>query len=257
MKIEYLDNELKRKYKSILSQHTIIDSIVGSLPSSIGLSQDLKNVNTKVVDITRGNSFLCITILLENIPVDIRINYENKKISVSSINLPYQIIYDDYSRKFLAPRGYKYQNNDRIIFDKYLVRLNPASISKHAFILSCIKNEYDIYLDVYSSFFDKNEFINKLLYSDNSIDNIGDLMLLISQILNLNECKIKVEDCTNKIVIDNGKLADYSEYLEFQNEVQRIYFSNNEFYIERKTCEKCEASSYIKKLGVYNGKEKK
>ena len=258
MKIEYASNELKKMYKTIANAHTVVYSIVDRLPLVIDhfAIKDKKDIMGKVVDITNGNNLICITILVGSIPVDITIY--NKKIKVSSIYLPYKVVYDDYFKRNFVPIGYEYQNKDKILLNKYLARLNPSYANTYLFKLECASGEYSICID--SDSFNKNEFIQKLLYNDTIIHNFKDLMLIISKIIDLNKTKIKISDKNNnRIIIDYGNLTDYIEYRKNKDEEQKVYLDNNEIYVERKIHQKEdeETTSYIKKIGVYNGKEKK
>lgn len=262
MKIDFIDSEIKKQYKSIVNNHVAALYVIDELPKiaeKLSVNNDKKNKG-KIVDVTIGTSFACITVLIDNIPFDININYDDKKIKIASIKLPYKIVYDDYPKKYFIPNGYEYQKEDRIVFHKYLTRLNPTYANMYLFKMTCVKNEYNISIEADSGWFNKKDFIQKLLDIESNISSIKNLMLILSQILDLKKCKIKVVDRdNNKIMINHGVLVDYYEYRRNENEKQRIFFENDEFYVERIICEKDqgEVSSYIKKLGVYNGKEKK
>ena len=263
MRIEYSSNDIKKKYKTIANKHTIVYSIVHALEKIIKLvSYDTKENDIKITNVINELHGSLITMETLNNIVNIYIDYHNKKVNVISSLLPYKIIYDDYPRKYFAPSGYEYDSDERTIFHKYLARLNKEYQNTFIFTLieKNIDNKYNVLLDLEDSCIDISVFLNNLLNYDNNITNIKDLLIVISNLISLEKCKIKVTDAKGNIInINNGNLINYVEYREDENKKQKIFLKDNEFYIEKSITEEyCEdTTSFIKKIGVNYGKEKR
>lgn len=250
-KISFIDGETKKYYKRILHDHPVLAKIMMT-------EFQLDNKSIRIEKIT--NELYGINILVNDRGKLITVTIEllNKEIIIKDRSLSYQTIYDD-NLNCVIPKYYEYCNNQRKILRKINVPIKPVYQSVYALILKENDKSYNITLVGGEKNFDISVLIQNLLTYVKDINNIRDLLITISNLLDLSYFVIKLSDNNGSLIrIDNGNLMDYLEYRDANDEKQKIILKNNEFIMERRIKEKCcEEVSYIKKLGVYHGKEKR
>ena len=251
--LDFLSDSAKDKYKKTLNIYPVLDGII---INEFGLSKN----KIKIIDVI--NELYNTDVIVEKNKklIVVTIDLINKKIIIDNPTLPYKTVYDNYLKKYIAPEYYLYQNKKRTVLRKHMVKLNPVYANKYAFQIKENSNEYGVVIDVNIEGFDINYLIKKLLEYDIDINNLHDLLMVISKIIDLHLIRITITDKNgSRITVDMGTLKEYVEYRDTEKEKQKIFLHNNEFIIEKKTIEKYDddITPFMKRLGVYNGKEKR
>ena len=185
------------------------------------------------------------------------IDYFKKQVYVRDPNMPYLLIYDFYSNN-ISLHGYLYQNDERSVIHEATNQINGFS---YIFDINDDDKEYKVNIFSQDNELDSKKFIDKLLNYKTKFNSIKDLFIAINDIVDTELFNIEITDSLNsKINMIYGRMLKYEEYrVNKDNEKDKIYLSDGKFYVEKKVKEECneEMLSFVKKIGVYNGKEKR
>ena len=247
------NEEVKKQFKYILNNHPALSGVMI-------YEFDLENNKIQIAEIT--NDLYGNNVIVNNNGeyAIVTIDFIRQKILIKHLKLPYQKIFDNHPRKCIIPNGYEYKKENRTIFRKCLVRLNPGYSNKNILIFKENDLEYNINIISNKKDFEINDFIDKLLNYNKKIANIRDLLTAINGIIDLAYFELKIMDSFGSdIEIHYAMLSKYREYQDMENESRKIYLKNDEFFVEKRIKEKYDEDDitpFMKKLGVYNGKEK-
>ena len=248
--VEFNNDEIKEYYKSLIRNQQGLSSVMLSL---------LQNNNLIIQDILNDDYIIQIIVNSDDDLINVNIDLLKNKIYVISTKNEYKEIYDNFPKKHVAPIGYEYSNGN-----KKLIKQNTFNLDNrpkaHYYDISEDGVNYNVLVVDDKNSFNEQEFIKKILYNNTSYKSIRELLVTILNMPDLGKYTFKMTDTKGGIaIIDHGNLVSYMEFKEKNKEYQKIYLENNEFYVERKVKEVYEddMTTYIKKLGECNGKEKR
>ena len=248
-KLEYNDKETKKKYLAIVNNHPAIEKII-----NFELCYD--DVKPKILQVLCYLQGSCIVISKKNEIYNLSINYLRKKIEFGNVARDDKTIYDNHLEHIFSPIGYEYTNNKRTIFRKRVISYE----NNYFMTINEDNKKYTLELNGGNSKFYIDILTTKLLNYEGDIKNIRELLTIINTMIDLSYFNVKLADeLGNLIKVDCGKLLDYVEFRDNENESQRIFMKNGEFLVERRIKEKYEddITPFMKRIGVYNGKEKR
>ena len=250
--VEFANELVKLNYQDIIEKHRALSGIV------LMLVKESKPVIIK--DIVNSEEGAQIIINQNNNLTYIDIDFLKKKIYLDRSNMTFKEIYDDYPRNSYKPVGYLFQKERRMIIKNFLFDQKDNKEKVYHYELNENGNKYVIIIKSKKHVFDEERTIEQLLYRNNRYNNIRDLFVAINEIIGTNHFDLKLADAKgSNITIEDGLIKNYIEYRDNNNEYEKISLENNDFYIEKKVKEKYEdnLTSYIKKIGERNGKEKR
>ncbi len=250
--VKFTDERIKELYKRLIREHHGLAGIV------LSLVQENNGVIIDNIDNSEKGIKLSVYDSTDTFKNEIEIDLLNKKIYVSRNKVPYQEVYDDYTRKNILPIAHQYEGADRKIIKKISYLIGDKNVKYYE--LEERGSTYTILLDVKNNLFEEDDFIQKILYNTSRYNSIRDLFVTINEIVDTNCVDVKLADSKGgNVVIQDGKVQKYVEYIEEDNQYTKIYMQNGEFYYERRVKEQYEdnLTSYIKKMGEYDGKEKR
>ena len=251
-KVQFLDKNVKAFYNSLINEYQGLSSVIDSL---------LKRDELKILDIANDENFnLDIEAKLGQAIINIIIDFKINKIHVISSMGTYKETYENYKQRNAIPILCQYQNKEKIIIKRNYFNVEDGEIAKYYYEIKDHNNVYNLLIIDKDSNFDEKEIIQRILYSNITLNNIRDLLIFILNDVNNRTLNIKIcDDKGSFIEIDEGEVINYNEVFEVNGEYQRITLEDNDFYIESKVKEIYEDNliSYIKKIGEYDGKEKK
>lgn len=246
--IEFENKELKSIYKSIFNLYPGLSGVIFIIQNGKSIKvTDIKSEENEIRIYVSKNKKDCIIVidLLRNI------------ICLIEPNKEYTTLYSNHSRKHLVPIGYLYQKDNRKIIEKYMIKLNTDMNKLKDIEIDENGTRYFLHLKKNDYYFDEKEFIKQLLY-EKEFNSFRELFIIIYQLINGKNVDIKLSDANGSIVTTQDDLiTKYIEYQEKDNEYQKIYLENNEFFIEKKVKEEYQddMTSLVKKIGVINGKK--
>lgn len=249
--ITFEDEIVMKLYQSILHEHRGLSKIIAKLVIEYG--------GIKVESIKNNEKGVEIVLIGNDEAIYIDLDYLKKKIYLGKKNMPYKEVYDDLPTKSVNPIGHLYQNNEREIYKRLTIKLSPDNSVKY-YELNENGDHYTIILDVNKNMFSEKEFLDKVLYNSSYYNGIRDLFIFINENVDKSDVDIKLSDSKgSNIAIINGKVKEYLEYIEENDQYIKIYLENGEFYYERRIKETYQdnMTAYIKKIGERNGKEKR
>lgn len=249
--VEFIDKETKNLYKILINEHQGLASVINSL---------LQKDNVKIQDIINDNYIVQVITSFGKELININIDLLKNKIYVVSSCKPHKEIYDNFPKKDIKPIGYEYQNGNRIVIQRNIFSYDSSNKKTYYYDIIDNDNSYNLLIEDKNSSFNSDDFIRRILYNSMNYSSIRNLFVTILNELNSNLLSIKItDDLGSVIVIDKGIVTKYLEIYETNNEYQKIYLENEEFYVERKIKEVYEdnLTSYIKRIGENNGKEKR
>lgn len=247
-KVEYSSKDVEKEYKKIENSHEIIKKIISSLTKDknkcfiYGINNNEKYIN--IMSKTNDKVYVII------------IDLEKRRVYLGQEDYDYMIVYRDYPDSEFIPIGHRYEFRNIIITKKLPFNFNKNT--RLTYELSVNDNDYTIVINDKNNLLDEKEFINIILDQSN-IKSIRDLFILMTQVLDVSKYDVNIKDIyDNHVVIENNQLTKYIEYQD-DNKNQIVYLANNRFLIEKRTKEEYqdEIISYVKKIGVYDGKEKR
>ena len=247
--IEFKNEKIKEFYNLLTNTHFGLSSVVSLFQEKKTIVESIISDSYNVYLSLKSNDELSI----------IEINLLKNKIYLKLPDKPYREIYDDIPKKMALPIGFEYQNNDNYIIKKNIFNKEDNKNKKYYYDIYLNDHNYNIVINDDKNIFIEDIFIKKVLYSQKTIKGIRDLIKIILDNFN-KSITIKIVDNIGSIVIINdGNITKYEEYRDKDNEYQKIYLENDEFFIEKRIKEayKDEMTEYIKKLGDNNGKEKR
>ena len=250
--VEFKNQEIKNNYQELIRNHRGLSGIILKL-----ISED--NC-IKITNIDKYEYGIQMNITANNKNIYIYTDFLKKKIYVDDPHSSRMEIYDDYPKKFISPVGYLYKNNNRSIIKRLTPILNPDKEKINQYDLIDNANNYVIIVDNQDGNFNEKDFIKNILYNSFNFDTIRGLFLAISQSINTKGIVIRICDSKGSIIIlKDGKITEYLEYQEINDGYQKIYMEDHKFYIEKKVKEEYQdnLTSYVKKIGERNGKEKR
>ena len=222
MIVEFNDENIKNDYKAILKKHHAIDNILCTYFNS-------DNV-LKIMDVINDEYNTQIIISSNNSLINLYVDILDKKIKIYDDTKQYITIYDDIPKMTVYPNGYLYQNENISIYKRPIVNLTNEN--KLFYEVNDTSNTYTIIIDCKNIQYNENDLINRLL--NNKKTSIKDLFLDITKYLNINLFDIKIADSKGSIiVVQNGELIKYIEYIENKDNYSKVYLENNDFYMER------------------------
>lgn len=249
--VEFKSKDIKEYYRALIKANPGLLAVIQSL---------LQENNVIVNDIIYGNYSVTLMILQDNEDISIEINLLNNKIYVSKPEKKYKEIYHNIEQKSIRPMGFEYRNINKSITKKNFIGLGDKDHKIYYYDLSDNDCNYNILIEDDQDTFNEEYFINKMLYPKNKYYGISNVVLTILSTFNLNNLTIKITDTKGSIaIIDKGYITKYLEYREIDNEIQKIYLEDDQFYVEKKKKEIYSGgiNSYVKKIGEINGKEKR
>ena len=252
-KVKFANHIIKEEYESILKNHPALFNV-------LKFEFQLKKKQIKIEEIIKD--IYCVSIVVNDHDklIIVTIDFIKNEIRVKDEKSLYVKIYDNYPENSIIPKSYEYQKNKRVIRRKISPELSSNYSNKYALVIHEDNVQYGITIISGTVNFDINDFISKLLDYDGTIENIKELLLIISKLIDLVYFDLKLSDNVgNLIKISYNMLTDYVEYHVSQTENDKIFLKNNEFIIERHIKEKYndDITPLMKKIGVYNGKEKR
>lgn len=250
-KLEYNDKETKKNYLAIVNNHPAIEEII-----NFELCYD--DVKPKILQVLCDLQGACIVISKKNEIYNLSIDYLRKKIEFGNVARDDKTIYDNHLEHIFSPIGYEYTNNKRTIFRKRVINYE----NNYFMTINEDNKKYTLELNGGNAKFYIDILTVKLLNHDGDIKNIREFLTIVSSMIDLSYFSIKLTDeLGNLIKIDYGALIDYVEFRDTEKESQRIFMKNSEFLIERRIKEKYndadDITPFMKRIGVYNGKEKR
>ena len=250
--IEFENATVKGNYKTLINVHRGLSGII------LMLLNDTKPLLIKNI-INNEYGVQLVLSQSENV-FNIYLDFLKKKIYLEKPGKLYQEVYDDYPRRIYEPDGYYYHNNERSITKKAIFQNSIDKEKVHHYELNENGNHYVIIIKNINTVLDDEKIIVELLNRKTKYNTVRDVFIAINEILDINVCSIRIADSKGSNVdIRNGKINQYIEYKQINNEYQKIYLDNDKFYIERKIKEEYQdnLTKYIKKLGENHGKEKR
>ena len=250
-KIIFNDNETKKYYRDLLRFHPGLAGIM------LKLSRDKKVI---IKSIIRDSYNVTIKTMVNEENIDIYVDFINNRICLINPSKQYKEIYANYYQDKPRPVGYEYENNTRKIIKKDILRYSDEPKNIYYYDIFDNGHSYNVLIKEDSGLFTNDDFINRILYATNKYNSIRDLFITLTNSFNISKLDIKITDSKGSIiVIESGSIKDFTEYRENDNEYQKIYLENDEFYCEKKVKEVYQdnLTSYIKKIGENNGKEKR
>lgn len=249
--ISFENEEIKERYQGLIKTQRGLSGIISLL------RYDDKDM--KIVDIIDNLDGITMFITKENDNITIDIDPLKKKAYLKRGDMPYKEIYDVYPRKFISPVGQLYQNNERTIINHLSYKLDKDENRTKLLELIEKGKKYIMTIKSNNELIGANEIINSLLDDYEEYNSIRDIFLAINRIFNINDIDLKLTDALgSSIVIEGGVVLKYVEIQEIDNDYQKIYLKDDNFFVEKKIIDKYDdnVTSYIKKLGEKNGKEK-
>ena len=242
-KINY--SKLQKEFKSILKEEKYLFNILSYI------EREYKEII--VNNIIPSEDQLQIELKCDNSEVLVNLDFRKDQTFVFSKDWPYSLVFANHVTNMCMPVGKLYQNSDRSIMDKSVKYLNTAYAKIKTYDLVISNNLYGITINEYEKKLDSRLLIETLLDEKNVINNINDLLIVISNVININDYEIKVNTFGNKldvIILNNGFLTKYI-YHEDKGEYQeKIYLEDKAFYRERTVKEKIEEDiPLVKRIG--------
>jgi hypothetical protein len=248
-KIEYQDKEVKKNYELINS----IQPCLGRAIMIVTVDQPIKIIYT-----IKSKLGAEVGVEINNEINSFYIDYLKKKIYVKNPSNNFMLVYDYYIN-CVSLRGYLYSKDNRNVIDRS--QLGSKDLNMYCFELKDNNKEYTINIFSLDSSIDRFDFVNKLLDYESNFDTIKDLFMFINCLINVRNYNIEITDNLNsRINVIQGQVDRFVEYQENEfGTKDKLYLKDGKFYIEKKIKEEYddEVISYVKKLGVYNGKEKR
>ena len=250
--IDFNNEDVKTKYKYLLKDHRGMSGIMTLLL--------FDKLPIKIISIDNNEFGTQMLINKDGENIYIYVDYLKKKIYLDNANTPYMEIYDDFPKKNVNPIGLLFKHNDRVITKKITYKLGEADDDVKYYHLEENNNHYTILISSKDRKINEDKIILKLLSSSMKYNSIREVFLAIYEEVDSRHTNIKISDSKGSIItLHNGKILNYVEYCEKDDHYDKIYMENDEFYIEKKIIEKYQdnLTSYIKKIGENNGKEKR
>ena len=249
--VEFYNNKIKEEYQNIISHHYGLAHIILSLIKDNG--------EIKIMAIEDDLDVKNMYIMANDELITIKLDFLKKKLYLKQ-NETFSEIYDINAKKNVMPTGYLYENDARSITKVILSKLTSTIGKIKYYEIKENNNQCFVIINDINSMINENELIQNLLDSNNQLDNIRNVFLTITNLIDTRNIDIKLSDAKGScIVISNGEVLNYLEYQEQGKDYQKIFLKNGEFYVEKKVVGEYrdEVTSYVKKLGVRNGKEKR
>ena len=244
-KINYCNNTIKREFKNILKEEQNLYGIINYLEK--GYKEIM--VDNIIID----KDLLRIYLICDESLLIINIDFLKKQTLLISPNWQYELIFSNNFANICMPIGRLYKNKYRSVLNKSIKYLNTFYSKIKMFDLNVLNSTYSITIDELESDINERLVINVLLDENNIINNINDVLTVLSKVIDMNNFEIKVNtlgDKSDVIIINHGNLIKYIFHRDGEKYKEKIYLENNEFYIEKKVKERFDEDiPYIKKLG--------
>ena len=247
--LEFSDKDIKSFYRSVVKDVPAIEEVI-----KFNLYDEEEKI--KILGMFTALMQTHIVIKKNDEIYGITYDHKTKKIVLSSKVLPYKAIYNSYKSENIVPIGYEYQNDKRVILREKLC----SYANNYILLISENSKKFKIDLCGGNTGFKIEDFIQKILNYDLEITDVLSLLSVVSSLINLDYFYVKINDEQgNMVAVRNNVLDDYIEYRDLEDESQTIYLKNNEFVLEKRIKEKYEddITPFMKKIGVYNGKEER
>ncbi len=245
--VKFLDRELKKEFEMLINLYPGLPSVV---------SND-KTVTSKVVRI-EGTYNKIITVLRNYDVYTVTIYPREKELRIKKLFDDYSVIYNINAGARSKPIAFLYENNLMVRTIRQSNFKYNESDNEINLIINEFINHFKITLNDKESSLD--DYINKLLHLECELNTISILFKKITELFDINKVDIKIEDDKDNIIeTNNGQIIKYSEKVNKDGEEKRIYLKNGQFFIEKLVSEEYndDMTSYVKSLGVINGKEKR
>ncbi len=243
--LTFNDDGIKKEYREIIKDHDAISIVIDQLLRD--------NDELILMDIISDVDSIQIIIKSDIGLINMYVDYRSNKIRIVSPSYPYAIIYDNFPKKCFAPIGYEYQSEKRIIIKKNINKLNPAFANANVYELVEKNISYSILINDSKNMLEEKKFIKNLLFYNNDINDIRDLLIAIVDNLNIVNLDIKLTDMNNGVIIlSKGEISKYIQYIKKENEELKIYLEEKKFYVNRTTKEEYtdNITPLVKKKGI-------
>ena len=228
------------------------DELVNSWVAQV-IDESVKNYTNVIIKVVfLLDRYLYIDVFCDESNVRVAFDYFKFTIIVSDRNNPYQTVYDNPEKKVLSPDYFIYKNED-----KKIIKRNIVSINNNGKM-----NNYEFYINDKAYFIkivgDIDDTFIRCLLNFSNINNINDLIKVLQKIIDFSNIELYIKEAENNVYIKNGELKSYNFNVENKGDFKEdIYYKDNNYFLRRTTTQKLENNnSFIKKLGVYDGKGK-
>jgi len=243
--LTFADKKKKKLYDKIKNENYFIEEILEQLL--------LKYPKIMVDDILLTKKGFQILLSTDDDKIVLTCDYIECKTYLFCDNWNCKIIYSNVIKKNYVPIGREYRKDNHKVLWYYSDTVNPHKY-KYEFLDGSDKTyEINIHKDKPDGI-DDYFIINNLLDDNTNITRIKDLLVLLNGLIDLGTCELKIKDNDDKessIIVYNGVLTRYVEYMEDDNSEYKIYLENGEFYKDTITREELQESpvSFVKKKG--------
>ena len=182
-------------------------------------------------------------------------DFISNKLYLRKDNDEYKLVYDLNRKALFSSIGKIYQMNENSIFEKKQHQNNNLFYKYYDY-----NNNGIVYTVIIENNKDDSDKIVEILLKNN-VSDIRDLLKLIGENIDLSNIRIRIiqrtDDFNNYIFLDKGILKEYSESINQNDILLKVYYRNNEFYIEKTARKRIDdTKKMLKILGVNNGKRK-
>ncbi len=252
--VTFDDDITKREYQVLVRTNRALARIVSKLShDNKGIKlEDVKSSENGVTLVFSGN-------IIDETYIYVDLNYSNNKIYVGTGGMIYREEYNNIPVLKMRPNGLLFKNNDRELYKELKYNLSKENNVKYYRLNEC-GNNFTIILDVVNDDFDEDNFAYTLLFDTTKYYRIRELFIRLQELVNTKNVNIKLADSKgSNIVLEDGVIKNYVEYIEEDKQWTKIYLEDGEFYYEKlvKDVYKDNLTDYVKKLGERDGKKER
>lgn len=242
---DFKNNEIRKKFKNILKNQKFLTEILNYL------EREYREII--VEDVVYSEKMLEVILKCDTSMVSINVDLGKNETMIICPSWPYTVVFSNYVTKSGIPVSRVYRKGERSIIDRSVKYIDSPYSKVKIYELVTPSENYNITVNEFDKPLDKDLLINNLLDSNNYINDINDVFIIIKKTIDISSFEIKINTTKYKsdvLIVYEGSLTKYIFYKENDKYKEKIYLENNDFFSEKTIKEKIEGDNpLIKKIG--------